>query len=441
MAEPQSTHRLAPAIAPLPPIFFLAGCFGDGRQSTIQPQSDKSRIILDVYSIVTWIDIGIFLVVFALLIYALLRFREKKGQELPKQVQGNLYLELVWTLVPAVLLIFIAVPTWQGIFRIYSPPPEEALKIKSVGHQWWFEFSYPGTAVVTANEVHLPVNKPVVFELTSTDVIHSFWVPKLAGKLDMVPAKTNTLWFVPDKEGTYLGQCAEFCGTSHANMRFRVIVESEKQYNAWFERQQKPPVPKTDDARKGQTLFTQKACGACHTVAGVPGALGKVGPNLTALKDRATLASGIMENTPAKLASWIMEPKKHKPGALMILPIPVSEQESKQIAAFLLSEPGDPAPPTSSMTAGGGAVDPARGREIFMTACIACHGDDPARDGALGPAIKGSSRALLAARLEFGNGDFSKSYPPGYTPKRDTRIMPPFPDLKGDIAALAEVLK
>lgn len=454
MADKKIFHRLVAGFGSLLLLGGLAGCLSKTPQSSIEPHSDNAHYIQEVYGLVTWIDVGIFVVVFGLLLFALVKFREKKGQAIPKQVEGHLVLEIIWTLIPAVLLIFIAVPTWIGIFRAYNPPAENALHVKAIGHQWWFEFNYPGLGTVTANELHVPVNKPVVVEVHSADVVHSFWVPKLAGKVDMMPGQKNQVWFTPETEGMFLGQCAEFCGTSHANMRFRVMVESESDFNAWIERLKQAPNPATDDAKAGRTLFAQKACVACHTIANVPGAVGIIGPNLTNLAGRTTIAAGLVENTPANLARWIHNPQAVKPGALMALPIPVSEAEAAQLAAFLTSPPGEggamaaetpapaaaPAMPAASAAMAGGAGDAAKGEQVYKTICFVCHGPDPAKDGPLGPAIAGSPRALIEARVMNGNADYEKSYPPGYTPKRNTKLMTPFPHLKGDIDNLAAYL-
>ena len=423
---------------------LISGCFGGTKQSTVEPHSDSTQIIQDVYVLVTWIDVGIFFVVFIPMIYALWRFRDKGKGEIPKQVHGNVYLEITWTVVPAVLLIFIAVPTWSGIFRAYSPPTENAYKIEAIGHQWWWEFKYPDGAVVTANEMHIPVNKPIVIDTFSKDVIHSFWVPKLAAKIDTLPGHVNTIWFEANDTGYYYGQCAEFCGTSHANMRFRVIVETEEEFRAWMEKQQQPPSASSGDAKAGQQLFAQKGCVACHTIRGLPGAVGVIGPNLNDMKTRTTLASGMLENTPENMARWIQDPQKIKPGALMMLPVPVNAQEAGQLTAFLLSEPGKmakvaPAPKAAAMSVGAPA-DADKGKQTYMTICIACHGPDPSKDGLIGPAITGSSRELLEARIMNGNANFDKSYPPGYTPKRNTRVMTPFPQVKNDIDHLAAYL-
>lgn len=445
MADQSFFRRLMKGLPLASVVLFVTGCFGGTKQTTVNPESDTTRIIQDVYVLVTWIDVGIFIAVFIPLVYALIKFRDKGDGKMPKQVHGNVKLEIAWTVIPAILLIFIAVPSWSAIFRAYSPPTENAYKIEAIGHQWWWEFRYPDGNVVTANEMHIPVNRPIVIETFSKDVIHSFWVPKLAAKIDTLPGHVNTIWFEADNTGYYYGQCAEFCGTSHANMRFRVIVQTEEEFGAWMDKQKMPPSASSDDAKAGQQLFAQKACVACHTIQGVAGAVGVIGPNLNDLKSRTTLASGIMENTPENLVRWIQNPQKMKPGALMVLPVPVNEQEAGQLAAFLLSEPGKAAmaaaAPQAAAMSSGGAPDADKGKQVYMTVCIACHGPDPKMDGPIGPAIAGASRELVEARIIYGNANFEKSYPAGYTPKRDTRMMTPFPQNKNDIEHIAAYLQ
>lgn len=443
MAEQSNFRRLMIRLPLVLIALLVSGCFGGTRQTTVDPSSDSTQIIQDLYVLVTWIDVGIFFVVFIPLIYALWRFRDRGTGEIPKQVHGNVMLEIAWTIVPAILLLFIAVPTWLGIFRAYSPPTENAYTVQAIGHQWWFEFKYPDGGVTTANEMHIPVNRPIVVETFSKDVIHSIWMPKLAAKIDTLPGHVNTVWFEANETGYYYGQCAEFCGTSHANMRFRIIVETEEEFAAWLERQKLPPAPASDDARAGRQLFAQKGCVACHTITGLPGAVGVIGPNLNGMKERTTIAAGIRENTPANLASWIQNPQAMKPGALMVLPVPVNDQEASQLAAFLLSEPGPAAAAMAPQAAvsSGGPADAARGKQVYMTICIACHGPDPSKDGPIGPAIAGSSKELVEARVKYGSSDYGKSYPAGYTPKRNTRMMTPFPQAKNDIEHLAAYLQ
>ena len=350
LPESAALRALRAALSLLPAV-LLSGCFADVKQSTVHPESDSARVIQDVYAMVTWIDTGIFILVAALLAWTVWRYRESKtpAGAIPKQVHGNPVLEMIWTVIPAVILIFIAVPTWSGIFRGASPPKGDLVKVQAIGHQWWWEFNYSGLGLVTANELHLPVGKTVEILTTSKDVIHSFWVPKLAGKMDAFPGRENLIWFTPDKVGTYYGQCAEFCSTSHANMRFRVIVDSEADFKAWLERTRKPQLAKTEDAKAGEALFTEKGCITCHTINGKNQAAFDIAPNLTNLKDRTSIASALIDNTPENLARWIKAPRDVKPGVLMCWPpqmdrtspdcgkFPVSDDDVKKLIAYLTS--------------------------------------------------------------------------------------------------------
>jgi cytochrome c oxidase subunit 2 len=409
---------------------LLAGCykFDDVRQSTVFPESEQGRVIQRVYALVTWIDIAIFLVVFGLLAWAVIRYRERAGQarRIPKQTHGNAMMEIVWTLIPAIVLVFIAVPTWEAIFSAARPPGENAVRVNAVGHQWWWEFAYPDLGIVAANELHIPVGKAAVIHPTSKDVIHSFWVPKLGGKADALPGKENLVWFTPDKIGTYYGQCVEYCGTSHANMRFRVIVDSEEQFTAWVAKQKTPQKADSPEAKEGEALFAQKGCIACHSIAGRPDALGQIGPSLTNLKDRKTLASALIDNTPANLSHWIRAPREIKPGALMILPQPVSEAESVKLAAYLMSAPG--AAPASAPGTAAAAQAPAGaaagGAEALIQAkiCWTCHvipGIANAK-GTIGPDLTGlTKRPKIVAGLLDNNAANLKRWlknPPAVKP-------------------------
>jgi cytochrome c oxidase subunit 2 len=419
--------RLARRLPVLAPVLLLAGCFTDTRQSTIFPETDTGRVIQHVYALVTWIDLAIFVFVFALLVWAVWKYRERKGQPagLPAQVHGSQTMELVWTIIPAVILVFIAVPTWEGIFRAAAPPGQNAITIQAVGHQWWWEFRYVGEKVVTANELHLPINRPAVIDTTSKDVIHSFWVPKLAGKIDAMPGKQNMVWFTPEKAGTYYGQCAEFCGTSHANMRFKVVVETEEQFKAWLERIQAPPKAETAEAKEGEVLFGQKGCIACHTITGRADAQGQIGPNLTNLKDRTTIASALLDNTPQNLAHWIRAPREIKPGALMVLPLPVSEPESMKLAAYLTSAPGAvAAAPAGQAMAAPAAPAGANPAVALMQAkiCWTCHiiSDVPNAKGTVGPDLTHlmARPKIVAGMLDNTPANLKKwlKNPPGVKP-------------------------
>jgi cytochrome c oxidase subunit 2 len=275
-------------------------------------------------------------------VVALIRFRRRPGQAEPRQVYGNTFAEVTWTLAPAVILVFIAVPTIQTIFRVSGRAGPDALQVEVIGHQWWWEYRYPELGIVTANELHLPEGREVALALTSADVIHSFWPPRLAGKRDAQPGRTTRLAFTPDSIGTFLGQCAEFCGESHANMRLRVIVQSPSDFEAWAARQaQATPVDSTNplevaglDAFRRIREPANHTCMVCHTIAGVSG--GVAGPSLTHLGSRQTIAGATLANDSAGLARWLKDAPGEKPGSLMPR-IALSDDEVAQLVAFLRS--------------------------------------------------------------------------------------------------------
>ena len=216
-------------------------------------------------------------------------------------------LEVGWTIAFAAILVIFAVPTVRVIFKTQEAPAATDLQVDVVGHQWWWEFRYPGQEVVTANEAHIPVGQTVAFHLHGPDVIHSFWVPQLGGKRDVVPGRVNRITLTPEVPGEYIGQCAEYCGISHANMRFRVVVHAKGEWEKWVAAQKAPPVePKDELAQKGKEIFSQSACMGCHTIAGL--SAGILGPNLTHFGSRKTLGGAIMLNTPENLAKWIENP-------------------------------------------------------------------------------------------------------------------------------------
>jgi cytochrome c oxidase subunit II len=423
-------HRLHPLMRSLRAAvlvgapLLLAGCWGaanwgDGKQTTIRPTTDATQVIQGIYKLVTWIDIVIFIIVAGLLAFAVLRYRARPGQEgqIPKQVHGSAAMELVWTIVPAIILVFIAVPTWSGIFHAAHPPAEGALTVEAIGHQWFWEFRYPGQGVVTANEMVVPVGRPVVVNTRSVDVIHSFWVPRLSGKIDTFPDHINTLWFTPEQEDLYYGQCAEFCGTSHANMRFRVHVVSAETFKTWLQNEKEPPQPTTDDAKAGAQLFVTKTCIACHTISGNPMALGVIGPNLTNLHYRTTIGAGILENTQPNIVRWIRHTQEVKPGAKMGVaqedgtyrPIDMTDQDAAKIAAYLDSPPGAAQGAGASggaaaaMTAPAAAAGGETAEQIFQAkACIGCHTIPgvPGAVGKVGPNLEHlMARPTIAAGL------------------------------------------
>lgn len=312
----------------------------DRTPSTLVPESTPAHQIFDLSLFVVAITGGIFLVVGGLLAIALLRFRARKtdppGE--PAQIYGSTQIELAWTVIPVLIVVVLFLTTARIIFAIEdAPKPQAALEVTAIGHQFWWEFRYPQYGVVTANELHIPVSSPTAPEatflkLTSADVIHSFWVPQLAGKTDLIPNRVNSMWMDPQKLGLYLGQCAQFCGSQHALMLLRVYVDTPAQFSAWIAAQQQQ-APQDPGVAAGRRVFETQACMNCHTIMGTA-ATGRFGPDLTHLMSRATLASGAMDNTPANLRQWIQSPDIFKPGALMPA-MQLSDEQLDEVTAYL----------------------------------------------------------------------------------------------------------
>ncbi len=224
-----------------------------------------------------WVTV-IFTVVLGLLIFVVARFRERPGAPEPVPVHGNTALEIAWTLGPVIILALVAVPTVQVIFKTQTHPPAGAVHVKAIGHQWWWEFQYPELGVVTGSEMHVPVGRPVIVEIETADVLHSFWFPAMGGKRDAIPGRTNRMWFTADTTGTFPGQCAELCGVSHANMRMKLFVQTPAEFDAWVAAQKAPPVEPDSGSVpwQGKQLFAQSACIGCHAIQGV--SVGTLGP-------------------------------------------------------------------------------------------------------------------------------------------------------------------
>lgn len=316
-------------------LFLIAGCDSNGLRSTIAPVSDFGRSIHTIYVQIFWWTVGIFILVEGVLLYAILKFRVKTGShETPEQVHGHTGLEIAWTIVPAVILVFIAVPTIRTIFVIAAEPPANALLVKVSAQQWFWHFEYPDLGIRTANELHVPLGRPVTIELHSKDVIHSFWIPRIGGKRDIVPGRTNRITFTADKVGYYPGQCAEFCGESHSLMRMDLMVDGPEEFERWVEGQKAPAVAPTGAlAKEGATAFLAAGCIACHRIAGTP-SQSTIGPDLTHVGSRKHLASGILENTAENMARWIRDPQAVKPGARMAK-LEMTDQQVNAIVAYL----------------------------------------------------------------------------------------------------------
>jgi cytochrome c oxidase subunit 2 len=336
----RSPSRRAPVLLLLGIVALTAGCGAvgwpwDTPMTTVIPKSDFGKLTHGIFMLISWWSLGIFLAVELGLLYVCWRFRDRPGAAPPSQTHGNTPLEIGWTVAFAVVLLVFAIPTIRVIFQTQEAPAATALRIDVAGKQWWWEFRYPGLGFATANELHLPAGQTVAFHLNAPDVIHSFWIPQLGGKRDVVPHRVNQLVMTPDTPGEYPGQCAEYCGESHANMRFRVVVHDKAAFDAWVKAQQAPPVESTDPlAQQGKALFTQQACVGCHTIRGV--SAGQVGPDLTHFGSRKTLGANLMPATAANVARWIENPGHMKPGTRMP-DLGMRGEQSKALAAYLLS--------------------------------------------------------------------------------------------------------
>jgi cytochrome c oxidase subunit II len=332
--------RLTALLLVLLPVVFLAGCtLQQYPQSSLNPQADYARQIQSILELQTiWVVI-IFALVQGLLIVAVVKFRNRPGAPEPKPVHGNTMLEIAWTIAPAIILTMVAIPTVLTIFKTQENPPANALNVTVVGHQWWWEFRYPSQNIMTASEMVVPVGKPVYMTIKTADVLHSFWFPAMGGKRDAVGNRENHMWFTPDSTGEFPGQCAELCGTSHANMRMKIRVVTPAEYDAWVAAQQAPPVAPEEGSieAQGLAIYRSSACIACHTIQGIsPGA---IGPNLTHIGSRETLAGGMFVNTPDEMEAWIKNAPGRKPGAKMLSldAMKLKPEQVKPIVAYLQS--------------------------------------------------------------------------------------------------------
>jgi len=304
------------------------------------PASTPAKSIFELSLFVLAVTGAIFLVVFTLLLYSVVKFRKRKnddGRE-PPQVYGSNQVELAWTIIPILIVVALFMATARVIAVVQkASAPTNAIAVTAIGHQFWWEYRYPDLGVVTANELHVPVSDPVhptptFIKLLSADTDHSFWVPRLAGKTDLIPNHPNSMWIDPQETGLYLGQCAQYCGTQHAKMLLRVYVQSKDDFDRWVQQQRQPAI--TNDAgSQGQRIFETTACINCHTVSGTA-ADGRFGPDLTHLMSRDTIAAGAAPNTPENLRLWIRNPDAIKPGSLMPA-MQLNEQELDALTAYL----------------------------------------------------------------------------------------------------------
>ena len=421
-------------------VLALAACSQDYPNSTFHSHTEFNALIDALFDKLLWLGTAVFVLVEGVLVYVVFKYRRREGRAEPKHVHGNTTLEILWTVIPALILIFIAVPTVRTIFRTQAKAAPNSLQVEVIGHQWWWEFRYPEYGIATANELYLPVGRTVNFALTTQDVLHSFWMPQLGGKRDLISNHTNYLWFTPDSSmATKVnnGFCAEFCGASHANMRFRVFTVTPEQFESWAAHQKTPaafgaevpaetnqpgapgvgspvavapsssspagpavapgagaaptttsatapaltqvagysfpqsempafavpttPVPDgltfaagiTGDAERGRQLWTtgQGGCVGCHAIAGTPFNMANIGPNLTHVGSRTTIAAGLYPNDERHLRLWIKNAKLMKPGVIMptigkgqydpvlkaVMTAGLTDQQIADMAAYLLA--------------------------------------------------------------------------------------------------------
>ncbi|MGB8769298.1 MAG: cytochrome c oxidase subunit II [Candidatus Korobacteraceae bacterium] len=296
---------------------------GNDPTSIFSPASTPADSIYHLSLFALAICAAIFLTLFSLLVYSVVKYRRRAGDDgrEPPQIYGSNQVELAWTVIPVLIVVVLFLATARIIHAVEDARfPAGTIEVTAVGHQFWWEFRYPEQGFVTANELHVPVSDPTHptpthITLLSADTDHSFWVPRLAGKTDLIPNRTNHMWIDPHEIGVYVGQCAQYCGTQHAKMLLRVVVQSRPDFERWVAEQRQPAQP-GDNVAQGRHVFETTACVNCHTVAGT-NAHGTFGPDLTHLMSRETIASGAALNNRENLRQWVQNPDIFKPGALM----------------------------------------------------------------------------------------------------------------------------
>lgn len=325
------------------PVLFTVptgGC--EGIQSILDPHGYSAGRIETLWWVMLALGAAVWVVVVGLAIYVLFVKRGGVSAEpITERTEGDggrARIVVYATLTSLLILVVVFVASVLTGRAIQSMAAEKALTIEVIGHQWWWEVRYkdpePSRRFETANELHIPAGEPVRIELRSQDVVHSFWVPNLSGKTDLIPGRTNTLWVKGEDPGVYRGQCAQFCGLQHANMAFTVVVHEPEEYRQWVARQLSPaPAPVLPAERAGELVFASRGCVLCHTIRGTP-AKGDVGPDLTHLASRLTLASGILPNTVGHLGGWISNPQVIKPGNRMPR-VPLDSEELQALLAYL----------------------------------------------------------------------------------------------------------
>jgi cytochrome c oxidase subunit II len=296
--------------------------------------TEQGRTIVYLHYFDMAICLSILLIVSGLITYVAIKFRHRVGDAEPKQPTGNLKLEITWTLIPALILVVLGILTFVVMHRINPPVLGRQPDVVINAHQYWWEYRYPKSGVVTANELYLPDGVNSLIEVRSADVVHSFWVPDFGQKMDAIPGHPNHLYLTPIKKGLFTGSCSEFCGDDHALMRIVANVVSPKEFDTWIQSQQKIPTAAVDvESKTGEKVFMSKTCMECHSIAGTK-ATALVGPDLTHLASRQTIGSGLLANTTENVAKWIIDPQQFKPGCHMPK-MRVTNEEAHAMAVYL----------------------------------------------------------------------------------------------------------
>jgi len=345
----------------------LSACVSNAPQDALRPAGHYARLTDHLFKYTFVVAIVVFLLVEGLILYIVIRFKARSDDERPVQVHGNVKAEITWTIIPFLLLAVVGVFTIKSVFDVnHIPKGANVVQVDVTGHRWWWEYDYKDLGVVTANELHIPVHRPVAITLTSFDVIHNFWPPRLAGKVYAIPGRKSHMVIEADKADVYYGQCAEYCGLSHANMRLRVVAMEAPDFDRWVRDQQALPVVPVsasaasaeagpagagaspagggagaagssgaaapDPAAQGAALFLSKGCAGCHTITGY--AAGKVGPNLSHLQSRKVFAGALFDMNDVNLRRWLRDPPAEKPGSVMPN-LNLTEAEITQLIAYL----------------------------------------------------------------------------------------------------------
>lgn len=333
---------LPAGLGTLVPSFLGATAGGSENLNVFDPASPPAFAIRGLFYLVLGITGVIFVLVEGMIVYSIVRFRRQNDStEEPPQIYGSKPIEVAWTVAPILIVFVLFLVTVRCVNDVRGQgEPKDALHVTVVGHQWWWEYWYtdfgpdPKQPLIVANELHIPVDRPVVLELKSADVIHSFWVPRLQGKTDVIPGRANRTWLQADRTGLFLGQCAEYCGSQHANMMLRVYVDTPEEFSTWLDNQKKPAVDEPR-VRAERDFFLSQGCVECHVVRGTP-ARGTFGPDLTHLMSRDTLVTGVVANNQTTLRDWVADPQTIKPGCLMP-DMHLTRSEVERMVAYLLT--------------------------------------------------------------------------------------------------------